>query len=157
MKKILSLLTLVTLVSSLSFAENKNEFITMESKDKKKAKYILENMHQDYIVCYSFYKIGAEYIKKTNGDPNIVEGVENSSDTSLKLAYETGEMMSMTNEEMSAKIKSEMKNQLNLIDNNFNNASILLEKYAQVCKNLIENKEQRITFWEKKSLKSLNE
>ena len=63
----------------------------------------------------------------------------------------------MTNEEMSAKIKSEMKNQLNLIDNNFNNASILLEKYAQVCKNLIENKEQRITFWEKKSLKSLNE
>ena len=40
----------------------------------------------------------------------------------------------MTNEEMSAKIKSEMKNQLNLIDNNFNNASILLEKYAKFVK-----------------------
>ena len=49
------------------------------------------------------------------------------------------------------KVKSEMKNQLNLIGNDFDNASVLLEKYAQTCKNLIENKKERISFWEKKS------
>jgi len=152
MKKILSLLALVALISNISFAENKNEFILTESKEEKKARYILKNMHQDYITCYSFYKIGSQYIKKTNADPDIIKGVENSSDTSLKLSHETGEMMNMTNNEMSSKVKSEIKNQLNLIGNNFNNASILLEKYAQICKNLIEDKKQRISFWEKKAL-----
>ena len=44
-----------------------------------------------------------------------------------------------------------MKNQLDQIDNDFNKASILLEKYAQQCKSVIENKKQRISFWEKKA------
>ena len=57
----------------------------------------------------------------------------------------------MTADKMSSKVESEIKNQLDLIDNNFNNASILLEKYAQTCKNLIENKKQRISFWEKQA------
>ena len=142
MKNFLKILIPSLLISNVVFAETKEE---------KRAKYVLLNMQKDYITCYSFYKIGAEYIRKSNGDTNIIEGVEKSSDTSLKLAHETGEMMGMTNEEMSSKIKSEMKNQLNLIDNNFSNASILLEKYAQECKNLIEDKEQRISFWEKKA------
>jgi len=107
-------------------------------------------MQQDYITCYSFYKIGAEYIRKSNGQTSIIEGVEKSSDNSLRLAYETGEMMGMTIDEMSIKVKSEMKNQLDVVDDNFKNAEALLEKYAQTCKNLIENKKKRISFWEKK-------
>jgi len=142
MKNFLKILIPSLLISNVVFAETKEE---------KRVKYILSNMQKDYITCYSFYKIGTEYIRKSNGDINIIEGVEKSSDTSLKLAHETGEMMSMTNEKMSSKIKSEMKNQLNLIDNNFSNTSILLEKYVQECKNLIEDKEQRISFWEKKA------
>jgi len=142
MKNFLKILIPSLLISNVVFAETKEE---------KRVKYILSNMQKDYIICYSFYKIGTEYIRKSNGDTNIIEWVEKSSDTSLKLAHETGEMMSMTNEKMSSKIKSEMKNQLNLIDNNFSNTSILLEKYVQECKNLIEDKEQRIFFWEKKA------
>jgi len=65
--------------------------------------------------------------------------------------------MGMTIEEMSLKVKSEINKQLNLIDNNFANASILLEKYAQNCKNLIENKKKRISFWEKQAKEKINE
>ena len=108
-------------------------------------------MQSEYIQCYTFYKIGAEYVKKTNGNSDIINGIEKSSDASLKLAYETGEIMGMTMEEMSSKVKLEMKNQLNEINNDFSKASILLEKYAQLCKNLIENKKQRISFWEKEA------
>tara|TARA_B110000438_G_scaffold299225_1_gene348984 strand:- start:1259 stop:1708 length:450 start_codon:yes stop_codon:yes gene_type:complete len=128
-----------------------------ETKEELRAKYVLSNMQQDYITCYSFYKIGAEYIRKSNGELNIVEGVEKSSDTSLKLAHETGELMGMTLEEMSSKVKNEMKKQLNQIDNDFNNASILLNKYALQCKNLIENKKQRISFWENEAIDKFNE
>ena len=57
--------------------------------------------------------------------------------------------MGMTTEEMSLKVKSEMNKQFNLIDNNFSNVSILLEKYAQNCKNLIENKKKEFLFGKK--------
>ena len=143
MKKILKILTLMLLFSNLAYAETKEE---------KRAKYVLSNMQNDYITCYSFYKIGAEYIRKSNGDSDIIKGVEKSSNTSLKLAHEMGEIVGMTNKEMSVKVESEVKNQLNQIDNDFNNSSVLLKKYAQPCKNLIESKKNRISFWEKKAV-----
>ena len=157
MKKLLILIILTLLFNKSVFAETKNEFIVEKSKEEKRAKYVLLNMQQDYIICYSFYKIGAEYVRKSNGGAGVINGIEKSSDTSLKLAHETGEIMSMTNDEMSSKVKSEMQKQLNLINNNFNNASILLEKYGQRCKDLIENKKQRISFWEAQAAKKFNE
>ena len=147
MKKILKIFTLSFLLANSAFAETKEE---------KRAKYVLLNMQQDYIACYSFYKIGSEYVKKSNGDKSTIDGIEKSSDLSLKLAHDTGELMGMTIKEMSLKVESEMNKQLNLIDNNFSNASILLEKYAQNCKNLIENKKKRISFWEKKAKEKIN-
>ena len=77
--------------------------------------------------------------------------MEKSSDISLKFVHETGELMGMETKQMSSKVELEIKAQLNLIDNDFNKASILLEKYAKQCKNLIENKKQRISVWEKKA------
>ena len=151
MKKILKIIILALLINSPVLADIKNEFIIEQTKEEKRAKYVLLNMQQDYITCYSFYKIGAEYVRKSNGDSNVIKGIEKSSDSSLKLAYETGEVMGMTTDKMSSKVESKIKNQLDLIGNNFNNASILLEKYAQTCKNLIGNKKQRISFWEKQA------
>ena len=143
MKKIIKILAINFLLVSSAFAETNEE---------KRAKYVLENMQNDYIQCYNFYKIGAEYIRNSKGDSDIVDGIEKSSDTSLKLVYETGEIMGMTTEEMSSKVKTEMKNQLNQINNDFNKAALLLEKYGQLCKNIIEDKKQRISFWEKKAV-----
>jgi hypothetical protein len=148
MKKILKIIILSLLLANVAHSETKEE---------KRAKYVLLNMQQDYIACYSFYKIGSEYVKKSNGDKSTIDGIEKSSDLSLKLAHDTGELMGMTIEEMSLKLESEMNKQLNLIDNNFSNASILLEKCAQNCKNLIENKKKRISFWEKKAKEKINE
>ena len=148
MRRILKIIILSLLLGNVAHAETKEE---------KRAKYVLLNMQQDYIACYSFYKIGSEYVKKSNGDKSTIDGIEKSSDLSLKLAHDTGEIMGMTTEEMSLKVQSEMNKQLNLIDNNFSNASILLEKYAQNCKKLIENKKKRISFWEKQAKEKINE
>ena len=115
MKNILKIFTLSLLLASSAFAE---------TKEQKRAKYILLNMQQDYITCYSFYKIGAEYVRKTNGETSIIDGIEKSSDNSLRLAHETGEIIGMKTEEMSAKVKSEIKKQLDLVGNNFKNAAV---------------------------------
>jgi len=147
-KKFLFILFLSFLFCNKGFSKTNEEL---------RAEYVLSNMQQDYITCYSFYKIGAEYIRKSNGKQDIIEGVEKSSDTCLKLAHETGELMGMTLKEMSSKVENEMKKQLDQIDNDFNNAAILLNKYASQSKSLIENKKQRILFWEKKSIDKFNE
>jgi len=157
MKKILLLIILPLLLNASVYAENKNGLVLEKTKEEKRAKFVLLNMQQDYIACYSFYKIGAEYVRKSNGDTVVINGIEKSSDTSLKLVHETGEIMGMSTEEMSSNVKAEMKNQLNTIDNNFNNASVLLEKYAQKCKNLIEDKKQSISFWEEQAKEKINE
>jgi len=130
---------------NLSFAE---ELKT----EKKKAHYVLVNMHQDYITCYIFYKIGTEVIKSAEEENDITNGIEQSADTSLKLAFETGELLNMSVEDMSAEVQVEMKFQSNKIQNDYNNASKILNKYASTCKNLIQDKKQRIDFWEKKAL-----
>ena len=52
---------------------------------------------------------------------------------------------------MKEQVKSEMKSQINEIDNDYSNVSILLKKYSSLCKKLIENKKQRIDYWEKKA------
>jgi hypothetical protein len=151
MKEFFKFLVLSLLFLNATYADDKNEFVVVETKEEKRARYVLINMQNDYIECYSFYKIGAEYVRKSNGNSEIVLGIEKSSDTSLQLAHETGEIIGMTSDKMSSKVKSQMKKQLDLIDNDFNNASLLLKKHAQKCKNLIENKKQRISFWEEKA------
>jgi len=151
MKKILQILFFILFIANISNSETENKKITEKTKKEKRAQFILVNMQQDYITCYSFYKIGTKYVIKSNGDSSIIQGIEKSADISLKLAYETGEIMGMTAKNMSKKVESEMTNQLKLIDNDLNNASILLEKYAKQCKKIIQDKKQRIGFWEKKA------
>ena len=140
MKKIYLQIIIILTICTTSFAETKEELV---------AKYVLENMQQDYISCYIFYKIGAEVVKKSNKNGDIAKGIEKSADASLKLAFETGELMNMNVEFMKTKIQLEMKKQSDEIDNDYNNASILLKKYGGLCKNLIENKKKRIDHWEK--------
>ena len=38
------------------------------------------------------------------------------------------------------------------MQNDYNNAPKLLKKYSLLCKNLIQDKKERIDFWEKKAL-----
>jgi hypothetical protein len=69
----------------------------------------------------------------------------------LKLACETGELANMTIEEMKDQVNLEIKKQLVIIKNDDSNYSILLSKYAQLCKNIIQNKKKRIAYWEKEA------
>ena len=69
----------------------------------------------------------------------------------MKFAFETGELLGIKIVTMKEQVKSEMKSQINEIDNDYSNVSILLKKYSSLCKKLIENKKQRIDYWEKKA------
>ena len=119
-------------------------------KDKKIAKYVMENIQKDYVNCYSFYKVAAESFKKAGKDKALIDNLEKSADAALKYNYDLGEIMGLNPEVMAQMTKDEVDKFVDLANKDF---SSLANKYGLICKNLIEKPEQRTIFWENKGKK----
>ena len=141
MRKIILLIFIIT-----PFSLNANE----NAKEKKVAKYVMENIQKDYVNCYSFYKVAAQSFKDAGKDKSIIDNLENSADVSLKYNYELGEIMGLNPEVMSQMTKDNVDKFIKLAKKDF---SLLAKDYGMMCKNLVENPEQRTNFWEEKGKK----
>jgi hypothetical protein len=141
MKKII-LLFLIFAPFSLNANEN--------AKEKKVAKYVMENIQKDYVNCYSFYKVAAQSFIDAGKDKDIIDSLENSADVSLKYNYDLGEIMGLNPEVMSQMTKDNVDKFIKLAKKDF---SLLAKDYGMMCKNLVENPEQRTNFWEEKGKK----
>ena len=120
-------------------------------KDKRIAKYVMENIQKDYVNCYSFYKVAAESFRKTGKDKSLVDSLEKSADVALKYNYDLGEIMGLNPEVMAQMTKDKVNNFVVLANKDF---SSLAKKYGLECKNLVENPKQRTNYWEKKRKKN---
>ena len=96
-KKILLVTIIIFSNTFLYAAEN--------AKEKKIAKYVMENIQKDYVACYSFYKIAAESFKKAGKEKQIIEGLEKSADVTLKFNHDLGEVLGMPPQIMTKKTK----------------------------------------------------
>ncbi len=141
MKKII-----IFLITFIPFASLADENI----KEKKIAKYVMENIQKDYVNCYSFYKVAAESFKKAGKDKQVIDSLEKSADVALKYNYDLGEIMGLNPEVMAQMTKDKVNSFVNLANKDF---SSLAKQYGLVCKNLVENPEQRTTYWENKGKK----
>ena len=141
MKKIL-LIIFISITLPLHANEN--------AKEKKIAKYVMENIQKDYVNCYSFYKVAAESFKKLGKEQQLIDSLEKSADVTLKYNYDLGEIMGLNPEVMAQMTKDTVNNFVNLANQNF---SLLAKKYGLVCKNLVENPEERTNYWEDKGKK----
>ena len=119
-------------------------------KEKRIAKYVMENIQKDYVNCYSFYKVAAESFKKSGKEKNIIDSLEESADVALKYNYDLGEIMGLNPEVMAQMTKDKVTDFVKLANKDF---SSLAKKYGLVCKNLVENPEQRTKYWEKEGKK----
>ena len=137
------LLILLVLFPNLLLADEK-------AKEAKIAKYIMENIQQDYLDCYSFYKVAAESFKKAGKEKNLIDSLEKSADVSLKYNYDLGEIMGFKAEVMAEMTKEKVGKFVELANKDF---SSLAKKYGLTCKNLVENPKERTAYWEKKGSK----
>ncbi len=119
-------------------------------KDKRIAKYVMENIQKDYVNCYSFYKVAAESFKKAGKNKSLIDSLEKSADVALKYNYDLGEIMGFNSEVMAQMTKDKVNDFVKLANKDF---SSLAKKYGLECKNLVENPEQRTNYWEKKGKK----
>ena len=141
MKKIL----LIILIN-VTFSLQANE----DAKQGKIAKYVMENIQKDYVNCYSFYKVASESFKKAGKDKELINSLEKSADAALKYNYDLGEIMGLNPEVMTQMTKDNVEKFVKLAKKDF---SLLAKDYGMMCKNLVENPEQRTNFWEEKGKK----
>ena len=138
------IILLILIIAPLSLSANES------AKEKKVAKYVMENIQKDYVNCYSFYKVAAESLKKAGKEKNIILGLEKSADISLKYNYELGEIMGLNPDVMAVMTKDKVNKFIKLANKDF---SSLAQKYGLMCKGLVENPEQRTNYWETKGAK----
>jgi len=135
------ILIIIFLISPL------NLFAVEKTKEEKVAKYVLENIQKDYVACYSFYKIAAESFKKAGKEKQIIKGLEDSADVTLKFNHDLGEVLGMPPKIMSKNNKKKIEELTTIAKKDF---SILASQYGLMCKKLVENQKQRIDYWETK-------
>tara|TARA_B100000963_G_scaffold19210_1_gene14617 strand:- start:3354 stop:3788 length:435 start_codon:yes stop_codon:yes gene_type:complete len=139
------IILLLTIIPFSIFADD-------EVKQKKIAKYVMENIQKDYINCYSFYKVAAESFKKAGKEQQVIDSLESSADVALKFNYDLGEIMGLNPEVMAQMTKDKVNEFVNLANKDF---SSLAKEHGMVCKNLVEDPEQRTNYWEKKGKKKI--
>tara|TARA_A100000164_G_scaffold316164_1_gene296091 strand:+ start:268 stop:702 length:435 start_codon:yes stop_codon:yes gene_type:complete len=137
---------LLVIFISITLPLHANESV----KEKKIAKYVMENIQKDYVNCYSFYKVAAESFKKAGKEKQLIDSLEKSADVTLKYNYELGEIMGLNPEVMAQMTKDTVNNFVNLANKDF---PLLAKKYGLVCKNLVEKPEDRTNYWEDKGKK----
>ena len=135
------ILIIIFLISPL------NLFAVEKTKEEKVAKYVLENIQKDYVACYSFYKIAAESFKKAGKGKQIIKGLEDSADVTLKFNHDLGEVLGMPPKIMSKNNKKKIQELTTIAKKDF---SSLASQYGLMCKKLVENQKQRIDYWETK-------
>ncbi len=139
MKKIIYIITSIFLITSVTALE--------KTKEEKVAKFVLENIQKDYTSCYAFYKITSESFKKADADKSIIEGLDKSTDITLKFAHDLGEVLDYKPKFMSENNKKGIKKLSTIAKKDFKQ---LTNKYGMMCKKLVENQKQRIDYWENK-------
>ena len=134
---------LVIIVLSFLFSGN-------AISDEKKT-YVLNNLQEDFTTCYTYFKIAEEGLSRgKNVDEKTIAGLRRSSEISLQSAYLVGEELNMKIEAMKARVKMSFEKMQKEIGSDFINFSVILDKYAYYCKEVIEKPEERMTYWENK-------
>ena len=138
MKKLFLTILFSLVLSGGSFADEKQT-------------YVLNNLQEDFTTCYSYYKIASEGISRGRElDQETIDGLDRSANISLESAYLIGQQLNMKTEAMTARVKMAFKRMQEEMGSDFINFSIILDKYAYYCKDVIEKPEERMSYWEDK-------
>ena len=140
--KLLKLFTIYLFLSTNLFAQS--------ASDKARA-WINSNLIDEHANCYVFYKISEEGLNRDTTKPKV--NYANITDSLINKMSILGKQSSIKQETILAKIELSMKDLKNQMGGDFKNYSIILNKYGQFCKDLVEKPENRMKQWADRAIK----
>jgi len=141
--KLLKLFTLIYLFLSTN--------LFAQSASDKAMAWINSNLIDEHAICYVFYKISEEGLNRDSTKPKI--NYTSITDSLINRMSILGKDSSIKQETIIAKIELSMKDLKNQMDSDFKNYSILLNKYGQFCKDLVEKPDNRMKYWADRAIK----
>jgi len=103
----------------------------------------IRNLIDDYLACHVYSKIVERGLQNGNDTAKATAEIYNlGAEAFLFRAHTLGQGINMKEETLLAKVELELKDQLDSIDNNAINISILMNKYAYSCQHLHDNTEE---------------
>ncbi len=129
-------LTCVVAIGSARTAEKLNPVETLA----------FNNFHHEMVYCLSYYTIVIQMLKNRDEEKEAAK-YKKVVDALTDRIIAVGSLLGMKDEAAFARMRMAAREHMQDIDNNFINASILLEKYAEPCKTVVENSDSRIEYW----------
>ena len=140
--KLLKLFTIYLFLSTNLFAQS--------ASDKARA-WINSNLIDEHANCYVFYKISEEGLNRDTTKAKV--NYASITDSLINKMLILGQHSSIKEETILAKIELSMKDLKNQMGGDFKNYSIILNKYGQFCKDLVEKPENRMKHWADRAIK----
>ena len=122
-----------------------------QSSTNKALAWINSNLIDEHANCYVFYKISEEGLNRDTTKPKV--NYANITDSLINKMSILGKQSSIKQETILAKIELSMKDLKNQMNGDFKNYSIILNKYGQFCKDLVEKPENRMKHWADRAIK----
>ncbi len=104
------------------------------------------NFHHEMVNCFAYYQIAIKAVM-IRGEKEVAASYEKPSDDLLNRIFVFGKILGLKDEEAQARMKLAAEGHTRGIDSDFINLSILNEKYAYICKTVVENPDSRILYW----------
>lgn len=138
--------TLVVLVSLLAAPAYAQDNGTAPNLDKSEVR-VLNEVLSETLACAAYYSIAVEGMsRRDENDP--VSRMEQIIDNLLTGAFVIAETINMKREAVKIRFKWSVRDQMELIDHNMVNISILIDKYADFCKQIYESDPKiRMRYW----------
>ena len=122
-----------------------------QSVSDKAMAWINSNLIDEHANCYVFYKISEEGLNRDTTKPKV--NYANVTDSLINKMFILGEKSSIKQETILAKIELSLKDLKNQMGGDFANYSIILNKYGQFCKDLVERPENRMKYWADRAIR----
>ena len=113
------------------------------------------NFHHEMVKCVTYYIIGLQPLKARGGDEKEAAEGQKVVDALRVRILSVGRLLGMKDETAPARMRMAARKLAQEMDNDFINFSILIDKYGEPCKTVVEDPDSRIEYWMTKAAKDL--
>ncbi len=130
--------------------------LSAKANEEKMKEWTYSNTIDDILACSAYYFISAMGLERAK-NPESTEVMNHSDKLAFMAAY-LGEDINLKQKVIDSKFKLHLDNQLKIIDNDYNNLSLLIVEYNETCQNWYnDNFKTRILFWTEDYIKRFGE
>lgn len=121
-------------------------------------KEIFNNISEEYVTCTAYFSIASEAFRRS-GDTKFAAEAEEVRNKAMQLALMTakeGRTQEMAEQVTLARIELSTKSMTNEINNDISNIAILINNYAERCKEIMDDPDKVMKEWSAKTFKKHN-